>query len=84
MSYEYKVGDRVISLYNPEMFAKVTVCCVNESSLINPTIGVAFDEFIGTHDCGGCCEIGHGYWVLASDLIPESFKKASEREYIQF
>ena len=26
MSHEYKVGDRVISLYGPEMFAKATVC----------------------------------------------------------
>ena len=84
MSHKYKVGDRVIDLHEPEMFAKATVCYVNESNLINPTIGIAYDKFVGTHDCEGHCEIGHGYWVLASDLIPEPSKKASEREYIQF
>lgn len=82
MSHKYKVGDRVIDLYGPELFAKATVCCVDE---FNPMkIGIAFDKPIGAHDCRGHCEDRHGYWVGASDLIPEPFKKASEREYIQF
>lgn len=83
MSHGYKVGDRVINLYGPKMFAKATVCyCVDEQ--YTNYIGIAYDEPIGEHDCGGHCEEGHGYWVNASDLIPEPSKKASEREYIQF
>lgn len=84
MSYEYKVGDRVIDLCGPEMFAKATVCCVDESNPISMEIGIAFDKPIGVHDCRGHCEDRHGYWVGASDLIPGPSKKASEREYIQF
>lgn len=79
MSHGYKVGDRVISLCRPGMFAKATVCYVDENY-----IGIAYDEPIGAHDCEGHCEEGHGYWVSESDLIPEPFKNASEREYIQF
>lgn len=82
MSHGYKVGDRVINLYGPKMFAKATVCCVDEQ--YSNYIGIAYDEPIGAHDCGGYCEKGHGYFVNASDLIPEPSKKASEREYIQF
>lgn len=84
MSHGYKVGDRVISLYGPELFAKATVCYVNGSHPMRLDIGIAYDEPIGVHDCWGHCEEGHGYWVEASDLIPEPSKKASEREYIQF
>ena len=84
MSHGYKVGDRVINLYGPKMFAKATVCYVDESPLSDYGIGIAYDEPIGAHDCEGHCEEGHGYWVQASDLIPEPSKKASEREYIQF
>lgn len=84
MSHEYKVGDRVISLYGPKTFAKATVCCVDKSHPMSFGIGIAFDELIGMHDCEGHCEEGHGYWVGESDLIPEPSKKASEREYIQF
>lgn len=80
MSHGYKVGDRVISLSGPKMFAKATVCYVDEFY----PIGIAYDEPIGAHDCEGHCEEGHGYWVGESDLIPEPSKKASEREYIQF
>lgn len=83
MSYEYKVGDRVINLCGPKMFAKATVCCVGEGFLTGMEIGIAFDEPIGVHDYQGHCERGHGYWVSESDLIPEFSKKASEREYIQ-
>lgn len=79
MSHGYKVGDRVISLCGPEMFAKATVCYVDENY-----IGIACDEPIGGHDCEEHCEEGHGYWVSELDLIPEPSKKASEREYIQF
>ena len=82
MSHGYKVGDRVIHLCGPKMFAKATVCYVDEP--IYCGIGIAFDEPVGVHDCEGHCEEGHGYWVSESDLIPESSKKASEREYIQF
>ena len=82
MSHGCKVGDRVISSCGPELFAKATVCCADEQHL--NYIGIAFDEPIGAHDCEGHCEEGHGYWVQASDLIPEPSKKASEREYIQF
>lgn len=32
MSHGYKVGDRVINLYGPKMFAKATVCYVGEPS----------------------------------------------------
>ena len=84
MSHGYKVGDRVIHLYGPEMFAKATVCYVDESPLSDYGIGIAYDEPIGAHDCEGHCEEGHGYWVSESDLIPAPSKKASEREYIQF
>ena len=84
MSHGYKVGDRVISLYGPEMFAKATVCYVDESTLSDYGIGTAFDKPVGVHDCEGHCEEGHGYWVSESDLIPELSKKASEREYIKF
>lgn len=83
MSHEYKVGDRVISLYGPGMFAKATVCYVDESQPINSEIGIAYDEPIGAHSCGGRCESGHGYWAFASDLIPAHSPKASEREYIE-
>lgn len=79
MSHGYKVGDRVINLSGPKMFAKATVCYVGEND-----IGIAYDEPIGVYNCGGHCEEGHGYWVIESDLIPEPSKKASEREYIQF
>ena len=79
MSHGYKVGDRVIHLCGPKMFAKATVCYADENY-----IGIAFDEPVGVHDCEGHCEEGHGYWVSELDLIPEPFKKASEREYIQF
>lgn len=81
MSHGYKVGDRVINLSGPKMFAKATVCYVGEQYPNH--IGIAYDEPIGTHNCGGHCESEHGYWVLVSDLIPEPSKKASEREYIQ-
>lgn len=84
MSHGYKVGDRVIHLYGPKRFAKATVCYVDESTLSDYGIGIAYDEPIGAHDCEGHCEKGHGYWVRALDLIPEPSKKASEREYIQF
>lgn len=84
MNHGYKVGDRVINLSGPRMFEKATVCYVGEGFLTGMEIGIAFDEPIGVHDCQGHCESGHGYWVGASDLIPEPFKKASEREYIQF
>ena len=84
MSHGYKVGDRVINLYGPKMFAKATVCYVDESPLSDYGIGIAYDEPIGAHDCEGHCEEGHGYWVRALDLIPATSKKASEREYIQF
>ena len=90
MSHGYKVGDRVISLSEPvmslsgpKMFAKATVCCVDEPLPAGLKIGIAFDEPIGIHDCEGHCESGHGYWIGASNLIPEPSKKASEREYIQ-
>lgn len=79
MSHGYKVGDRVIHLCGPKMFAKATVCYADGNY-----IGIAFDEPIGVHDCEGHCEKGHGYWVSESDLIPEPSKKALEREYIQF
>lgn len=79
MSHGYKVGDRVINLSGPKMFAKATVCYVGKND-----IGIAYDEPIGVHNCEGHCEEGHGCWVSESDLIPEPFKKASEREYIQF
>ena len=82
MSHGYKVGDRVISLCGPGMFAKATVCYTSESSYLG--IGIAYDEPVGVHDCEGHCEEGHGYWVSELDLIPEPSKKASEREYIQF
>lgn len=84
MNHEYKVGDRVISLFGREVFAKATVCYVDESNPMGMEIGIAFDKPIGVHDCRGHCEEGHGYWIGASDLIPEPSKKASEREYIQF
>lgn len=84
MSYEYKVGDRVISLSGPKMFAKATVCYTGELPIIDWDVGIAYDEPIGIHDCRGHCEEGHGYWIDASNLIPEFSKKASEREYIQF
>ena len=80
MSHGYKVGDRVIHLSGPKMFAKAMVCYVDGYC----GIGIAFDEPVGVHNCEGHCEEGHGYWVNASDLIPEPSKKASEREYIQF
>lgn len=83
MSHGYKVGDRVISLSGPKMFAKATVCCTVELPIIDWDVGIAYDEPIGIHDCRGHCERGHGYWVSESDLIPEFSKKASEREYIQ-
>lgn len=82
MSHKYKVGDRVISLSGPKMLAKATVCYVDEQ--YPNSIGIAYDEFIGTHSCTGHCESGHGYWTNALNLIPEPSKKASEREYIQF
>lgn len=82
MSHGYKVGDRVINLCGPKMFAKATVCCVGDF-LTGMEIGIAFDEPIGVHDCHGHCEEGYGFWVGESDLIPEFSKKASEREYIQ-
>lgn len=82
MSHEYKVGDRVISLFGRELIAKATVCYVNESHPMSSEIGIAYDEPIGVHDCGGHCESGHGYWAFVSDLIPALSKKASEREYI--
>ena len=82
MSHGYKVGDRVISLYGLEMFAKATVCYADVPSYWG--IGIAFDKPVGVHDCEGHFEEGHGYWVSESDLIPEPSKKASEREYIQF
>lgn len=84
MSHGYKVGDRVINLSGPKMFAKATVCYVGKSHPVGLDIGIAYDEPIGVHDCSGHCEMGHGYWVDASDLIPALSKKASEREYIQF
>lgn len=78
MSHGYKVGDRVISLFGTDMIAKATVCYVDESL----SVGIAYDEPIGLHDCEGHCEMGHGYWVNASYLITGFSKKASEREYI--
>ena len=83
MSHKYKVGDRVISLSGPKMFAKATVCYTCEPPIIDCDVGLAYDEPIGIHDCKGHCESGHGYWIGASNLIPEPSKKASEREYIQ-
>lgn len=83
MSHGYKVGDRVISLYKPEMFTKATVCYTGELPLIGWDVGIAYDEPIGIHNCRGHCEEGHELWVSESDLIPEPSKKASEREYIQ-
>lgn len=83
MSHGYKVGDRVINLFGPGMFAKATVCYMDEFQLYG-WIGIAYDEPVGVHNCEGHCEEGHGYWVSESDLIPEPSKKASEREYIQF
>lgn len=82
MSHGYKVGDRVINLSGPKMFAKATVCYAGEQ--YPNDIGIAFEEPIGVHNCNGHCQMGHGYWVEASDLIPALSKKASEREYIQF
>jgi len=83
MSHGYKVGDRVISLCEPGMFAKATVCYTGELPIIDWDVGIAYDEPIGVHNCSGHCEEGHGLWVSESGLIPEPSKKASEREYIQ-
>ena len=43
------------------------ICAVD-----GPTIGVRWDKDIGFHDCSGHCDDGHGWWVLPSDIDPES------------
>lgn len=81
MENSFKVGDRVRCIKDVENYPSGgklgTICDVDGSY-----IGVAFDEEISGHTCGGICVDGHGLWCSASELIPAVFKKASEREYI--
>lgn len=45
--------------------------------------GVAFDEYISGHDCGGRCEYGYGWNIASIDLIPiDSCKSIGLEELI--
>lgn len=81
MENSFKVGDRVRCIKDVENYPSGgklgTICNVCSSY-----IGVAFDEEISGHTCGGTCIDGYGLYCYASELIPAVFKKASEREYI--
>lgn len=81
MENSFKVGDRVRCTRDVDGYPSGgklgTICYV-----AGLRVGVAFDEEISGHTCGGICVDGHGLWCFASELIPAVFKKASEREYI--
>ena len=45
--------------------------------------GVAFDEYISGHGCGGLCEYGYGWNMASIDLIPiDSYKSIGLEELI--
>ena len=45
--------------------------------------GIAFDEYVSGHDCGGRCEYGYGWNIASIDLIPiDSCKSIGLEELI--
>lgn len=62
-----------------------TVAAINHDSWLR--IGVEWDEKIGTHDLGGKCKMGHGWWIAEDDLAlcsEEPLEPASDAELMQF
>lgn len=45
--------------------------------------GIAFDEYVSGHSCGGRCEYGYGWNMASIDLIPiDSCKSIGLEELI--
>lgn len=88
---EFHVGDRVEFVGNfSQNGGKIcpgqvgTVAAIRSSSSL--TVGVEWDEKIGTHNLGGKCKMGHGWWLNRDQLAfykDESFESASDAELMQ-
>lgn len=66
---DFKIGDRVV-FCTPGMNwsgAHGTVCALNLDAL-----GIAFDEPIGFHNCGGTCQDKHGMWIGRQHFVHET------------
>ena len=65
----FEIGDRVVFSTSKTTWTGKhgTVCALHLDSL-----GIAFDEPIGMHDCGGTCKNGHGMWIGKSHFVHET------------
>lgn len=76
MKNKFHVGDRVmitneavvyISNHLVDPFSVGTIC--NVPNQPHNFVGVEFDTDIKGHDCEGTCKPGHGWFVIAEDLV---------------
>lgn len=65
----FKIRDRVVyQLENSSYSGRHGTVCALKDGLF----GVAFDEPVGLHSCGGACEIGYGKWASPYALVYET------------
>lgn len=75
---EFQVGDRVVCVrsFNPIRRGMTgTICQHKNQSLTGKSWGIAWDEYIEGHSCGGRCRDGYGY-----RLQEEYIEHDSERD----
>lgn len=88
---KFCVGDRVEFIDKfPQNGGKICAGSVGtvvvQSSGTEDTVGVEWDEKIGSHNLGGLCKNGHGWWVYPETIAPHSetqFEPASDAELMQ-
>jgi hypothetical protein len=72
MNSKFRIGDRVRILLNiGRRKGKLgTVCKILEATqgYDDENIGVNHDDSIGTHDCDGCCQNGHGWYYKPDEI----------------
>lgn len=65
---DFNIGDRVESIrdlnQNITRGMTGTVCRAGRRY----SVGVCWDEYVVGHDCDGCCEMGHGWYVKCEDI----------------
>ena len=70
----FEIGDRVtvdpfINVRVGNLGVKADDDLVGTVCSLDGMVGVAFDEDIGGHDCGGRCEKGHGWYLHKEWLV---------------